>query len=121
MILPPTLDAAALAQLLPLGESTILRDVSHPLRANNLPPFVRLGKKKIWLSPVVLHCMTEGQSLEFIGISVAHIPPLLDVAQLAKLLYLSVKTVKLYASQFPDRLPPSIPGRRAKRWVASVE
>ena len=120
MILPPTLDAAALAQLLPLGESTILRDVSHPLRANNLPPFVRLGKKKIWLSPVVLHCMTEGQSLEFIGISVAHIPPLLDVAQLAKLLYLSVKTVKLYASQFPDRLPPSIPGRREKRWVASV-
>jgi len=47
MILPLTLDAAGLAQLLPLGESTILRDVSRPVRANNLPPFICLGKKKI--------------------------------------------------------------------------
>jgi len=122
MILPPTLDAAGLANLLPLCESTILRDVSHPVRANNLPPFICLGKKKIWLAPVALHWVAgEGQSLEYAGISVAHIPPLLNVAQLAKLLYLSGKTAKLYASQFPDRLPPSIPGRRAKRWVASVE
>ena len=122
MILPPTLDAAGLANLLPLCESTILRDVSHPVRANNLPPFICLGKKKIWLAPGALHWVAGGgRSLEYAGLFVAHTPPLLNVAQLAKLLYLSGKTAKLYASQFPDRLPPSIPGRRAKRWVASVE
>lgn len=121
MILPLTLDATRLAQLLPLQESTIRRDVSRPIRANNLPPWVCLGRKKIWLAPVALHCIVrDEQSLEYLGISVAHIPPLLDVAQLAKLLYLSEKTVKLYVSQFPDRLPPVIANLREKRWVASV-
>lgn len=121
MILPPTLDAAGLARLLPLHESTILRDVSRPGRGNNLPPWVCLGRKKIWLAPVTLQWMVgDGQSLEYLGISVAHIPPLLDVAQLAKLLYLGEETVMLYASQFPDRLPPAIANLRAKRWVASV-
>lgn len=121
MILPPTLDAAGLANLLPLRESTILRDVSHPRRVDNLPPHIRLGKKNIWLAPVALRWMAgEGQSLEYLGISVAPIPPLLDAAQLAKLLYLRENTVMLYASQYPDRLPPPIQGGRKKRWVASV-
>jgi predicted DNA-binding transcriptional regulator AlpA len=44
----------------------------------------------------------------------------LDVAQLAQLLYLGEETVVLYASQYPDRLPPQIQGGRKKRWVASV-
>lgn len=121
MILPLTLDAAGLARLLPLRESTILRDVSRPSRGNNLPPWVCLGRKKIWLAPVTLQWMVEdGRSLEYLGISVAHIPPLLDVAQLAKLLYLGEETVMLYASQFPDRLPPAIANLRVKRWVALV-
>lgn len=121
MILPLTLDAAGLAKILPLKESTILRDVLRPIRADKLPPWISFGRKKIWLAPVALHWMAgEGQSLEYLGISVEHISPLLDVAQLAKLLYLREETVKLYVSQFPGRLPPAIANLREKRWVASV-
>lgn len=121
MILPPTLDAASLATLLPLKESTILRDLLRPIRADKLPPWISFGRKKIWLAPVVLQWMAgEGQSLEYLGISVTHIPPLLDADELAKLLYLSEETVVLYASRFPDRLPPFIANFRGKRWVALV-
>ena len=52
MILPPTLNAAGLAQLLPISKKTILRDVTRT--ADKLPPLVCLGKKKICLTHVAL-------------------------------------------------------------------
>lgn len=58
--LPPTLDAKGLAALLYRAESTILRDVSR--RAETLPPFIRQGKKPIWITSVVVHWMLARSS-----------------------------------------------------------
>lgn len=52
MTLPHTLDAAGLARLLHLSESTILRDVTR--KPESLPPFITVRKKKIWVTLVVL-------------------------------------------------------------------
>lgn len=51
MSLPCTLDAAGLAALLHKSESTILRDVTR--NPKSLPPFIKVGKKTIWLTQVV--------------------------------------------------------------------
>lgn len=48
---PPTLDAKGLAALLYRSEKTILRDVTRS--PENFPPFVKVGKKTIWISEVV--------------------------------------------------------------------
>lgn len=53
--LPPTLDAKALAALLYRAESTIIRDVTR--RPHTLPPFIRQGKKPIWITSVVVDWM----------------------------------------------------------------
>jgi hypothetical protein len=50
--LPPTLDAKALASLLYRSETTIIRDVTR--RPHTLPPFIRQGKKPIWITSVVV-------------------------------------------------------------------
>lgn len=61
MSLPITLDAKGLAVLLHKSELTILRDVTR--NPENLPPFVKVGKKTIWFTQAVVDWLA-GRSSE---------------------------------------------------------
>lgn len=65
--LPCTLDAKGLAALLHKSESTILRDVSRS--PGSLPPFIKAGKKTIWLTQVVFDWLS-GKSSEQVTIKI---------------------------------------------------
>lgn len=67
MSLPYTLDAKGLTALLHKKELTILRDVTRSPRS--LPPFIKVGKKPIWLTQVVLNWLA-GKSSEPISIKI---------------------------------------------------
>lgn len=65
--LPYTLDAKGLAALLHKKELTILRDVTR--NPGSLPPFIKVGKKTIWLTQVVFDWLA-GKSSEPISIKI---------------------------------------------------
>lgn len=65
--LPCTLDAQGLAVLLHKSVSTILRDVTR--NPKSLPPFIRVGKKAIWLTQVVFDWLA-GKSSEPVTIKI---------------------------------------------------
>lgn len=64
---PPTLDAKGLAALLYKSEATILRDVTRS--PGSLPPFIKVGKKTIWLTQVVFDWLA-GKSSEPVTIKI---------------------------------------------------
>lgn len=67
MSLPYTLDAKGLVALLHKKESTILKDVTR--NPGSLPPFIKVGKKTIWLTQVVFDWLA-GKSSEPVVIKI---------------------------------------------------
>jgi len=126
------LDCAELARLLRLSENTVRQHSSrHPDR---LPPRIPRLAKPLWLLSTVRAWMGmeyEKSPWNAVTPTAKVKPPVnpgsaerddnetLDCAELARMLGMSERTVRSYASKRPDRLPPRIAHLSKPLWRAS--
>jgi hypothetical protein len=105
--LHPTLSCDGLAALLNLAPSTIRKNVSH--RPETLPPVVKIGKRRIWLTALTLAWLADEGLRKPVEIDIRELPACLDDRALASLLHLSPKSIASMKFRASDALPR--PGR----------